>query len=349
MAKQAFEGYKQNAVSYVLMMLINVVVAAGPLLVIVIAFAVLSIAVNKSELGVVLVILGLFGIFASLWAAIVGSIGKLAIVQRVLDSSKGPILDSYKKVLNVGFLVQYIVASVLLGILVLVGFLCFVIPGIYMLVPAMLWPYVMVKERLSIIDSISRAFKLANGFWWATFFRVGVFALGMAVLDTALRIPFGLITHFVHVPAVVIGAAGLYGLLSGLLAVCVFAPLQLVLGRNIYLGIADAKAKDPNAKQLITGGDIGLIIGLVVASMIVWAVGAFANPFGGLMQFGNRNSYDYGDYDYNDMSNEEFDRIMNELENDYGNSYNDYGNYYDNSYDSYGNDYYGNSYDYYNN
>src|SRR5262245_52729200 len=71
MAKEAFEGYKQNAVSYVLMMLLNVVVAGGPLLLVLLAFAITAMLVNKSELGIVVVVLGLVGFVAVFWAAIV--------------------------------------------------------------------------------------------------------------------------------------------------------------------------------------------------------------------------------------------------------------------------------------
>lgn len=78
---------------------------------------------------------------------------------------------------------------VLSYIMLIFGFLFFLIPGIYFLVPlAIVVPVLMFKE-LTVIDAIKESFKLIKGFWWVTLGTVIVVVIVIGVMSFAFSVP----------------------------------------------------------------------------------------------------------------------------------------------------------------
>jgi hypothetical protein len=84
--------------------------------------------------------------------------------------------------------------SILYGLLVIVGFILLIIPGIYFSIKYVLYKYVIVDQDLGIFDSFSEAGSLAKGNWWKLFLLSiitgllsisGILLLGVGVIFTS--------------------------------------------------------------------------------------------------------------------------------------------------------------------
>lgn len=95
--------------------------------------------------------------------------------------------DVWSKVAN-AFL-PVLGASIIFGILLSIGFLLCIIPGIIILVYLGFYCYVYVNEEKSIIDSFYRSYELVSHNWWVTFGYGIIFFLIIMVLGAVFAIP----------------------------------------------------------------------------------------------------------------------------------------------------------------
>ena len=86
--------------------------------------------------------------------------------------------------------VRVIFARLLVTILVGVGFLCLVIPGIFLLCKLIFVPYIIMDKKVDPVEAISLSWKLSSGYFWTIFgmgivsffiLILGVIALGLGV------------------------------------------------------------------------------------------------------------------------------------------------------------------------
>lgn len=93
-----------------------------------------------------------------------------------------------------------LLSIILLGIvstfLAIVGFVFFILPGIYILIVLSLSSYVLMIENVGIGEAISRSFKLINGKWWSTFGLLFVMFICVGILGMAVGIPAGVVSFF---------------------------------------------------------------------------------------------------------------------------------------------------------
>lgn len=81
------------------------------------------------------------------------------------------------------------VAGLLVGIVSVVGFFVFVIPGIYLGVTLSLITSVIIFERKSVGDAFSRCFTLIKDKWWSTFGLLFIAALIQGSMGAIFNIP----------------------------------------------------------------------------------------------------------------------------------------------------------------
>jgi hypothetical protein len=85
--------------------------------------------------------------------------------------------------------IGYIVISFLAAILIMIGFLLLIFPGIWLLAPiALVFPVYFIEDR-GIIDSFQRAFSLVSGKWWYTFGVLFLTFLIIMILNTVISVP----------------------------------------------------------------------------------------------------------------------------------------------------------------
>lgn len=86
-----------------------------------------------------------------------------------------------------GDLVKIIGTMLLMAAIVILGFICFIVPGIYLAFSYMLVPYLLVERRdLTISETLSLSRKMMNGH------KLDYFILGISFLGWILLIPFTL-------------------------------------------------------------------------------------------------------------------------------------------------------------
>lgn len=109
-----------------------------------------------------------------------------------LYQNKYPEPISVTEVLNASWkdLLPLFFLSVIAMILIMVGFLAFIIPGIYLMVAMSLSIPILFFERLGIFESIGRSFKLIKGKWWSTFGLLFVANIMMYAVSLIFMVPF---------------------------------------------------------------------------------------------------------------------------------------------------------------
>jgi len=109
-----------------------------------------------------------------------------------LYQNKYPEPISVTEVLNASWkdLLPLFFLSVIAMILIMVGFIAFIIPGIYLMVAMSLSIPILFFERLGIFESIGRSFKLIKGKWWSTFGLLFVANIMMYAVSLIFMVPF---------------------------------------------------------------------------------------------------------------------------------------------------------------
>ncbi len=95
---------------------------------------------------------------------------------------------------DVGTWMKIFGASILYSLLIIIGLILLIIPGIYFSVKYVLYTYVIVDQDQGVIDSFSEAGNLAKGNWWKLFLLSiitgalsfsGLLLLGVGVIFTS--------------------------------------------------------------------------------------------------------------------------------------------------------------------
>ena len=80
-------------------------------------------------------------------------------------------------------------ATVIVYILTIVGFVLFVIPGIYVSVVGSLVLPILMMERISPVDAVGRAFRLITDKWWSTFGLLLVSGIVGSLVGNVIALP----------------------------------------------------------------------------------------------------------------------------------------------------------------
>jgi len=87
-------------------------------------------------------------------------------------------------------IISYFWISLLMGLIVAIGFILFIIPGIIFLVWFGLAVYVLVSENLTGMKALSRSKQLVNGHWGEVFLRYAVIFIIVIVVNLVLGFIF---------------------------------------------------------------------------------------------------------------------------------------------------------------
>jgi hypothetical protein len=89
-----------------------------------------------------------------------------------------------------------LLANIAVAIVVLVGFVFLVIPGIYVAIVLTLVTPIMIVERKSFGDAFSRSFSLISDKWWSTFGLLFIMGLIAGFMGIIFSIPQAVFTFF---------------------------------------------------------------------------------------------------------------------------------------------------------
>ena len=91
--------------------------------------------------------------------------------------------ESQKKVF------PYMGLSILTNIVIAIGFILLVIPGIYLTYVLSLAGCLLIFENRDVFDAFGRSFDFVKGYWWETFINILVFQILMVIIVLVLNIP----------------------------------------------------------------------------------------------------------------------------------------------------------------
>lgn len=85
--------------------------------------------------------------------------------------------------------VTVVASYFLVGIIIMIGFVFLIIPGIYLSVALTLVTAILIFENKSISESIGRSIKLISGKWWSTFGLMFVMGFVVGLMQIVFTIP----------------------------------------------------------------------------------------------------------------------------------------------------------------
>jgi uncharacterized membrane protein len=152
------------------------------------------------------------GLFGSLLATafsvsvlfIVGSLLELGVYRSVLAVTAGQPID-FARMFSTDELGPYLVATLLWGLVLFVGFLLCVIPGIVLLFFGFYYPFYILDQRQAPVDSIRSSFQMVNS-------------------NLGTMIPFAILAYLVY----------LVGVLACGIGILVSAPIALIAVAYAY-------------------------------------------------------------------------------------------------------------------
>jgi hypothetical protein len=131
----------------------------------------------------------------ALLSGIVNVFMSIAIILAIQNNAL-TVMESYKQ--SMLFFLRYIGLSIVMSVLLFLGFLILIIPGIILSVWFAFSTFVLVVERASIIDSLKKSREYVRGRWWAVFGRILLLGLVMLVISMiisglSVAMPFGIL------------------------------------------------------------------------------------------------------------------------------------------------------------
>lgn len=134
------------------------------------------------------------------------SLGLITIALKVIDGKKPELEDLYK---SYPLLVNYFLASVLLGIAIVLGLIFFIVPGIYLALKYQFTPYLIVDKKMGVMDAIKKSGEMTSG-KLMDLFALALVNIGITILG-ALAFGIGLL---VSAPVSMLIVAHVYRKLS---------------------------------------------------------------------------------------------------------------------------------------
>jgi len=129
-------------------------------------------------------------------------------VALTFQAGKKPALENLQKVLSPVFL-NYLLASILYGLLVVVGLILLIVPGIYFAIKFGFFGYFIVDKKASSLDALKMSGKLTEGAVWSLF---GFFVV-VTLINFLGVLAFG-IGLVVTIPITMLAGAQIYRSLS---------------------------------------------------------------------------------------------------------------------------------------
>ena len=127
----------------------------------------------------------------SLVLTMVVALGIMRMSLRFVDGDRGELIDLFE---TFPFVVSYLVASIVVGIAVMVGFILLIIPGLILSVRLQLYGWAVIDRQAGAFNAISESWEITRGAFWKLigFWLVlagvnilGLLALGIGLLITA--------------------------------------------------------------------------------------------------------------------------------------------------------------------
>ncbi len=134
-------------------------------------------------------VLGMFGLIA--FILLFYLIFQAAIIHRINNfahNSQTSIAESFQ--LGLKIFLPMLLATIINGLVLMVGFLLLIIPGVALAIYLMLFPVAMVTESCGPVDALQRSMDLVKKNWWRSMLIVTVVMIVYSILYSVVAIGF---------------------------------------------------------------------------------------------------------------------------------------------------------------
>jgi uncharacterized membrane protein len=168
--------------------------------------AVFLVAITKKKFLIFSIVLTFLGTLASFLLSLILNLGLIKISLKFCDNEKvkfSDLISQYKLVF------RYFVASILQSLIVIFGFLLFIIPGIIFSIRFGFYGYLIVDKNSKIVESLKKSWEITKGNTWNLF--LFYLLLGLINVLGFLALIIGL---FWSIPTTMLANAFVYRKLS---------------------------------------------------------------------------------------------------------------------------------------
>ena len=120
-------------------------------------------------------------------------------------------------------------AQILSFVLILIGTMFLIIPGIYLGVCLQFFMIIVIREKLPIVDSLKRSYKLIQGKWWSTFGLIVIMSIVSSFIAIVFQFPMMITT--------ILNMLGLGKGISDSKVLMIAASIIAVVGTTVVQGI----------------------------------------------------------------------------------------------------------------
>jgi uncharacterized membrane protein len=122
--------------------------------------------------------------------AMVVTLGIMRLSLRFVDQERGELVDLFAKL---PLVIPYLIASIVVAVIVMIGFILLIIPGIYLALRLQFFGWAIVDKEVGPFEAIQESWAITEGsawnlflLWWLLFFVnvAGMLALGIGLLIT---------------------------------------------------------------------------------------------------------------------------------------------------------------------
>jgi len=107
-------------------------------------------------------------------------LGVMRMALRFVDGEKGELVDLFSTFSLIG---PYLIASIMVGLAVIVGFCLLILPGVYWAVRLYMFPWVIVDKRVGAFEAMRQSWAITEGSFW-NLFLLGLLLCGINILGT---------------------------------------------------------------------------------------------------------------------------------------------------------------------
>jgi hypothetical protein len=261
--------YKRRVGYLVILCLVLSLVAMLPLILTFYGFAVFTFGMPDTH--PVNPLFGLLGPAALVWFAFAMTAYHVATVRASFEESDVPMLKLIRGSFDLLLAVRVFGATMLYGLLTLLGFVLFIFPGVYVVIRGSYLSYALIHENLGVMDAFKRSWAMTRGYWWVTALRFGWLFVASAAGSAVITV-IGVL-----IPSPALGAVTSL-LLESVWQIAVVIPFILLFSRRMYEVVRDAKHKDSEAFHPLSSGEKWQVAAVVLFMVAIMGVEYAATP-----------------------------------------------------------------------
>ncbi|HSD57188.1 MAG TPA: hypothetical protein VLB04_03320 [Methanotrichaceae archaeon] len=170
-------------------------------------------------------------------SAVIYMVIELGLLQIALSFRDGKVPDFKDLFEGYPLFLNYLIASIIYGLMVVVGLMLLIVPGIYLGLKYQFYGYAIADNGIGPIDALKESGRMTEGakqnlliFWLTLYCGIIVIMLGVLIL---IGIPIGIITAMISKELLPFFAAA-SNIISGIASLLVIVPITKLATADIY-------------------------------------------------------------------------------------------------------------------